>query len=219
MGRPKYKHLVQNRTDLAKDGGGVIGYALAVPPFVDPYPPQNYEGEVIPPYAVMRVADNPTLYKNRLCWPVSRPDDISHQFQERGLHFINGPLPIPLNGYGLATNQLPAPCLCDLTARQSPYAGSTLPTFKGNAAANLIGVFFGYMSGSWALHPADDIISVNSNLANLITTFFSYTVLGQDPQPDPQNPGKLVYSQNLFWVGEGGKGFYQVNSVGSGSSM
>lgn len=207
MSIPRYNHFVQNRTDLGSGGGssGIINYSKAVSPYVDPYPPAGYAGEVIPPYACVRICAQATLYKDQICWPVCRPDDNSLQFQEKGLHFFNGPTPIPYLGYGFATQDLPAPVLIDMSALSDPYSGARVPSI-----AELIGLFFGYMSGTWALHAADDIIAAGISAFNTFSTFFPYSMLSKDLKADSNTPGGYIYSDAVYWMGDGGKGYQSV---------
>lgn len=59
----------------------------------------NVSGEVIPPFAALRmVGVNPEL-----AVMVAKPDTNNSVFV-----LINGPASVPVNGYGLATNDFPA---------------------------------------------------------------------------------------------------------------
>lgn len=230
MPAPEYKHLVWNRTDLTVSQGNLqVTYAQAKPPLINEnFPPAGYGGEVIPPYAVMRVISNPVKYKNTICWMVSRPDDLSMSLQQVGLHFFNGPSPIPLRGYGLATNDMPAPVLIDLTVDSAvlPYGNANGPV-SSNTSAPDTGWFMGIVSGSWALHPSGDLISYGANswvavdtgvangIATMVATQFPYTIIGRDPVTlSGKTPGDsdspevaFLYSNQVFWVGRGGLGF------------
>lgn len=237
MATPEYKHLVWNRTDLTVSQGGNLGtsYQGARPPLTDQaFPPSGYAGEVIPPYAVMRVLTNPLWYKDQICFTVCRPDDISMAQQPVGLHFFNGSNPIPVGEFGQATNDLPAPVLVDLTTDPGtiPYGNLSGPT-SGSESALDIGMLLGYASGCWALHPAGDIISYGDNgmlnigsaiipngTATMLATVMPYVAIGRLPVKlsgkDPtmkQSPDlAFEYSNQIFWVGTGTLGFGSIVS-------
>lgn len=223
--QPRYQHLVWNRTDLTVSRSNLsASYSLAKPPLIyEAFPPAGFKGEIIPPYAALRVLTNPVFYKDAICWPVCRPDDNSMNTQQAGLHFFNGPAPIPVGGYGLATNDLPAPALVDITvgAPQGAYGN-----VKSTGVA-WMGIFLGFASGDWALHPAADLVaygsqswlSADSGLAGgqttMLATQFPYCVVGQHPAalsgktPGPTDSPTVAfnYSEQLFWIGRGGLGF------------
>lgn len=230
MPGPRYEHLVWNRTDLTVSKGNLqVAYQNAVPPLVhDSFPPDNYQGETIPPYAVMRVISNPVLYKERVCWLVGRPDDASMSEQAAGVHFFNGPCPIPVKGFGEGTNELPAPVLIDLTvdSATTPYGNLNGP-ISSSASADDTGWLMGYASGSWALHPGTDIVNFGSGLFKISTQLVGsgsvtlsavtmpYVILGRHPvQSSGKTAGltdspeiEFLYSNQIFWVGSGALGF------------
>lgn len=233
---PEYKHLVWNRTDLIASlpggsGSANYNYSLAKPPMLNAdWPPSDYAGEVIPPYAVMRVISSPVLYKGEICWPVGPPDDTSMSNQNVGLHFFNGPSPIPVKGYGRATNDLPAPVLVDITADKEtlPYGNLNKAVSNTNSVGDEnITWLMAYASGSWALHPAADLVSygavswigADSGLAGgKVTVSFTaipYTVVGRHPVSlsgetagPTDKPGvAFLYSNQVWWVGGGAIGY------------
>lgn len=237
MAGPRYQHLVWNRTDLTVSQGGNLGtsYQGAVPPLVNQkFPPANYAGEVIPAYAVMRVLTNPIWYKEEICYTVCRPDDTSMGDQPVGLHFFNGPTPIPVGEFARATNDLPAPVLVDLSIDSAtlPY-GNLGPTSGSQSAANQ-GTLLGYASGSWALVEAADIIAYGGQglfqtasavvpgggQTSMLATVMPYVVIGRHPVAlsgkalDMKKSPDLVfeYSNQIFWVGAGTLGFGSVTS-------
>jgi hypothetical protein len=236
----KYEHLVWNRTDLLLNNG-VVGYEGALPPLVNeqfpPDPSSTYKGETIPAFAAMRVINNPIIVQDgesqRICWPVCRPDDQSFAVQARGFHFINGPTSIPLGGMTEATNQLPCPALVDVTVDQPTLYGNVGTIVPNSQTANgfgIIGNLLGYVSGSWALHPAGDIILGQSIIpqnmfsianfslpgggsGNLLVSSMPYVVIGQHPMLNFDLPkGQFEYSGKIFWIGEGAIGFGSVVS-------
>jgi hypothetical protein len=178
----------------------------------------------------MRVASSPVYYKDEICWPVARPDDLSMSHQMVGLHFFNGPSPIPLKGYGRATSDVPAPALVDITLqrRNDPYGNTTGSVSGAQSVADVnIGWLMAYASGSWALHPADDIIEfgfvswlgVDTGLpGGQVTVKFTqmpYTVMGRKPvMPSGKTAGpsdapeiEFLYSNQVWMVGRGAIGF------------
>ena len=227
--QPRYRHLVWNRTDLTVSAGNLsVAYGSGNPPLVaEKFPPSGYKGEIIPPYAALRVLTNPIWYewegRPAICWPVCRPDDNSMNTQQAGLHFFNGPAPIPVGGYGLATNDLPAPVLVDITVgAPAPQYGNVNST-----GVEWMGIFLGFASGDWALHPAADLVAygsqswlsadsgLNGGQTTMLATQFPYCILGQHPAlPSGKTPKAtdsptlaFTYSNQLFWIGKGGLGF------------
>lgn len=222
--KPRYQHLVWNRTDLTISQGNLsVSYGNSAPPLVNvKFPPSGYKGEIIPPYAALRVLTNPIWYKESICWPVCRPDDASMSDQQAGLHFFNGPAAIPVGGFGLATNDMPAPALVDISLNKQLAYGNVSST-----GVDWIGLFIGFASGDWALHPAGDLISygaqswlaVDTGLAGgtatMNATQFPYCIVGQHPlDRTTKTPGKtdsptvaFNYSSQVFWIGRGALGF------------
>lgn len=239
---PKYRHRVWNRTDLTgiQIANGNLSYSLAQSPFINKaFPPKDYKGETIPPYACMRVITNPVYYEDTIVWPVGRPDDSSLNLQQAGMHFFNGPKPIPFttdgdgvpNGYGDATNDLPAPVLVDLTGQASAFPYGNLPITPQQAGQglftpvqlagqplNILTWLAGPFSGAWALHVAGDILTVGTNLVSfsapnlaagnvpvsITAAFIPYCILGQDPDlsRNPPTPTTGGQQAEFFYSGQ-----------------
>lgn len=234
-----YRHLVWNRTDqtIAQVNAGNLAYSYQGELYVSKNDPfwningsqgsavnSSYKGEVIPPYAAMKIIAEPVYYKDRICWPVGRPDDLSLDNQIPGVHFFNGPAPILVKGYGEATNDLPAPALLDMTGQSASFPYGNTPTPQTNPAAlggaplNVQGLLFGFFSGCWALHPAADVLTIASNIlsfganygsgsaaVNFNAMFIPYTITGQfiDLAKKPTKGQDFYYSTQIAYVGPG----------------
>lgn len=174
MKAPIYNLKVWNRTDLSTTTQGLAYSTL----------PSGYGGETIPPYAVMRVLRPCFLYKDEVIWPVGLPDDNSNLLQQAGLHIINGPKPIPLQGYGVGTQIWPAPALVDQQDYVSPY----------QVPYTDVGLQLEIKSGSWALEYTAGL-----------TDYGAYTVLSPYAIVDLSSPTGIVYYSKLCWVSAMGR--------------
>lgn len=169
MKAPTYNLRVWNRTDLSLTAQGLAYSTLA----------QGYGGETIPPYAVMRVVRPVFLYKNEWIWPIGLPDDNSALMQQAGLHIINGPRPIPLQGYGRGTQIWPAPALVDQSDYNSIY----------EVPYDQVGLQLEIKSGSWALEYTAGL-----------TDYGAYTVLSPYAIPNAVCPDGVQYYAKICWV-------------------
>lgn len=214
---PRYNIQVWNRTDLSSPLPSntlrEVEYTLVPNAFV-PNPPPGlpgagngwaqgassgggvapYAGEVIPPYACMKIAGAPLIFKDDLLWPVCLPDDGSMIGQQAALHFFNSAQPIQFLGKGLATQDDRAPALVDMTALGKPYQGADPGLYVGEMAI---------MCGSWALQPASNAINAN-NTSTTPITFWPYCSMGRMPSVNVNDPANLLYSWHVFLIGRGG---------------
>lgn len=229
-GRPDNKFNIQvwNRTDLSVTSG-LMQYAVAYQNFktfkyIGDVPgllmaaqgqPQKYAGETIPKYACMRIAGPMVWIDDEPTYPVCLPDDTSQSFQEAGLHFFNGPTPIPLDGIGWATQTLPAQALVDMTpdAPKQSYGLSPAQTLLGQNEKLDIGAPLGIMSGCWALHNFNDPTDVNISVLNQWPELFPYTLMSYVPLRERDKNGDLQYTQPYAMVGTGAK-VYILNAGG-----
>jgi hypothetical protein len=88
---------VQNRTDLMnkKNPLAIAAYTFSPNAFSNFKLTDDYAGEIIPAFAIMRQAGPMVIIDGEPVFPVCLPDDQSQQNQEAGIHWINGPVPIP----------------------------------------------------------------------------------------------------------------------------
>lgn len=193
---------VQNRTDLMDPNKKdcIVAYKNSPNAFV-PFkmPEKGYAGETIPARAIMRLA-GPMFYLDdgEEVFRVCMPDDQSQAYQEAGIHFINGPTPIPPGKIGMATKSLPTLVLWDWTAPGGVYNAQ----FVQSDSRYYVSGEMGIMSGSWALQTAGNVISAN-DASTKPTTYWPFTRMSLQAVPDPNTRGKFSYDKSLVWVDRG----------------
>jgi hypothetical protein len=192
---------VQNRTDLMDTNNKdcIVSYKNSPNSFVPFQLPKVYAGETIPARAIMRLA-GPMIFlaDGEPVFSVCMPDDQSQAYQEAGIHFINGPTPIPVGKIGMGTKDLPALALWDWTAPGGVYSAQ----FEQSDSRYYVSGEMGIMSGSWALQTAGNVISANQS-STKPTTYWPFTRMSLQAIPDPNVRGKFSYDKSRVWVDRG----------------
>lgn len=118
-------------------------------------PVQNLSGEKIPGYGIMKIADtdeNPlgpqALVEGQVVFNVIKPNHRSEEEQDTTVHLINGPQPIPIDGFGVGTMDFPAQVLHEIED----------PTYVGDRG--------GYKADSWKISTEEEAYSLIGHAVN-----------------------------------------------------
>ncbi len=195
-GKPNQRmFMVQNRTDISGQSNALADFNLD---YREATLPANYQGEVIPAFAVMRIiqaalmVDADGVPTGDLVYQVTIPDDNADRTQQSGLQFINSESPIPLLSYGLATKDFPTEALVDM--------GTIY-----NRPIDLVGAPLAVAGASWALTLIGDEFGDTQGLS-APGTIWPYCAMSPSFDPDPNNPGKGIFSTYRFWIDVYGRG-------------
>jgi hypothetical protein len=154
-----------------------------------PHPVQNMTSEEIPAYGVMRVSGC-TSAGDRTIYEVSKPNGSAT------LHFLNGPVAIAANGYGIATNRFPSLAAYSGTPAYGeewgPVNNSWLIETGGSGLFIVGGAASGYVrvadklaANSEPLRIARALVDEASHVSAAATTFQVDNVVPEGSSLDP----------------------------------